>query len=362
MAQSKEIQPKTQPKTQPNLIELSKQGDLDALTRLLNQFLQTHQVTAKIARHDRCFKVLLEGTEVPPPLLAKSLQTGLTRLAIPQIDRLEIYAKQTNASAVTWTKTVLLAPSGNVSPFSGFPVSDSAEISPSPANGAKLPAHDSAQESPNETCPRPYFALALLTTVLAFLPLGIAALLFAKRVQPLYQQQDYEGAKSASETAKILCIVGICLASPFYVAIGFLASGYFIFMAAQEKQTNILLELQAKTTVEAINRSQQVYWLENQQFATSFDQLQLSGGQNDRYRYEFAQVQPDRSIVTAIPSRSGLKSFSGIVYAPPTEIVLPANQFLRTSSLQSAICTADRPIAPDQIQLGGDQILCPATP
>lgn len=38
MAQSKEIQPKTQPKTQPNLIELSKQGDLDALTRLLNQF------------------------------------------------------------------------------------------------------------------------------------------------------------------------------------------------------------------------------------------------------------------------------------------------------------------------------------
>lgn len=355
---------------QPTRVALARQGDLDALTHLINRSLQTQNVTAKLIRHDRCLKILLEGKQMPPQSIARTLQKGLERLGIAEIDRLEIYGKQKDANALSWTKSVTLEPLPESSPFSQFPTTQSQVTA---AIGSKdIPAKESSAINASATnsstkkiatkpCPRSYVMLALLTTVLAFLPLGIAALIFARQVKSQYQQQDYEGAKSSSETARILCIVGICLASPFYLAIGFLAASYSILTVAHEKQTDSVYELQAETTIEAVNRSQQAYWLENSRFAASENQLQLPLQSSDRYRYQMIATNPDRAIVTATAIKPGLKSFAGIVSAISPQTNRQSSEFVKTTPLRSAICMSDRPVELTGIRVEGDRIICPPT-
>jgi hypothetical protein len=337
---------------QPKLLELARKGDLDAISLLINRSLQTQGITAKLMRHGDCLKILLEGKQVPPQSLAKSLQTGLETLEIPEIDRLDIYGKQSDASTVTWSKTVqftqLAAPSTAAAPLSQVPSIQSSSAKAIP------------ETTRVKSCPRSYFVLALLTTFLAFLPLGIAALFFSKQVKPQYNKQNYEGAKSASETAKILCIVGICLASPFYLAIGFLATGYSIFTTAYERQLDSLYESQAKIAIEAINRGQQAYWLENSRFAASTEQLQLPLQPNHRYQYQLVPIESDRAIVTATATKPGLKSFTGIVHAATTEPVFASSEFVKKALLQSTICITNHPVEPEQILIEDDRIICPS--
>lgn len=335
----------------PKLLELAKQGNLDAIALLINRSLQSHvqshPVTAKLIRHDRCLKILLEGAEVPPQSVTRLLQQGIEKLGIQTIDRLEIYGKQSNANTVTWAKTVQL----------GSPIAQ-----PSTVSAFSQPAAPSnpVEPTPPKSCPRSYFVLALFTAVLAFLPLGIAALFFSRRVKPQYQQQNYEGAKSASETAKILCIVGICLASPFYIAIGFFATSYSLLITAYEKQIDRLYESQAKMAIESVNRSQQAYWLENNQFAISANQLQLTLQNNDRYQYQFAAIEGNRAIVAATAKAPRLKSFIGIVYATSAKAVAQSSDFLKAASLDSTICMSDAPIAPAEIRIEDDKVICPS--
>lgn len=326
---------------QPTLFELARQGNLEAIALLINRSLQPHSITAKLIRHESCLKILLEGAEVPPQSIAKSLQKGIEKLEISTIDRLEIHGKQSDTHTLTWTKTVQLAP---------------------PKPSSKLPSIqiDSAEAGTTKSRPRPYFALALLTTFLAFLPLGIAALIFSRRVKLQYQKQDYEGAKSASETAKILCIVGICLASPFYLAIGFVAGSYSILLTAYENQIDTLSQSQAKTAIEAINRSQQAYWLENHKFADSVNQLQLPSQSNNHYQYQLIPTEPDRAIITATATKPGLQNFIGIVYTRQAKPVAQSSDFLKTASLHATICTTDLPITPAQIRIEDDKVICPS--
>jgi O-antigen/teichoic acid export membrane protein len=56
-----------------------------------------------------------------------------------------------------------------------------------------------------------YLALSILVTIFCCWPLGIPAIVYAAKVNGLVAQGDYEAARSASRTAKTLCIVNIIL-------------------------------------------------------------------------------------------------------------------------------------------------------
>lgn len=49
---------------------------------------------------------------------------------------------------------------------------------------------------------------AILSTILCCLPLGIVSIVYAAKVDGLYQSGDYAGAKDASDKAKKFAIIG----------------------------------------------------------------------------------------------------------------------------------------------------------
>lgn len=57
--------------------------------------------------------------------------------------------------------------------------------------------------------PNSYMALAILTTILCCLPLGIVAIIKASKVNSYYVMQQYDAAEQASADAKKYSIIGI---------------------------------------------------------------------------------------------------------------------------------------------------------
>ena len=75
-----------------------------------------------------------------------------------------------------------------------------------------------------------YLVLSIIVTILCCLPLGIAGIVFATKINQLNLIGDYEGAKKAAKTSMIFTIIGavsVVVVAIFYfilVAIGAVAS------------------------------------------------------------------------------------------------------------------------------------------
>ena len=73
---------------------------------------------------------------------------------------------------------------------------------------------------------RSHLAWAVVSTLLCFAPTGVAAVVYAARVQPLLAAGDVEGAQRASRIAKQLCVVSLALTVLFVAVIAFGIDGY----------------------------------------------------------------------------------------------------------------------------------------
>ncbi len=79
---------------------------------------------------------------------------------------------------------------------------------------------------PGSPTVRSHLAWAVVSTLLCFAPTGVAAVVYAARVQPLLAAGDVEGARSASRIAKQLCIVSLALTGLFVAVIASGIDGY----------------------------------------------------------------------------------------------------------------------------------------
>ncbi|MET0740516.1 MAG: CD225/dispanin family protein [Candidatus Nanopelagicales bacterium] len=73
---------------------------------------------------------------------------------------------------------------------------------------------------------RSHLAWAVVSTLLCFAPTGVAAVVFAARVQPLLAADDVAGARRASKIAKRLCLVSLALTVLFVAVIAAGVDGY----------------------------------------------------------------------------------------------------------------------------------------
>jgi uncharacterized membrane protein len=60
--------------------------------------------------------------------------------------------------------------------------------------------------------PNSYLALAIISTILCCLPFGIVSIVYATRVNSLYEDGQYDQAVSASKNAKTWGIVSMAIA------------------------------------------------------------------------------------------------------------------------------------------------------
>ncbi|MEB3182157.1 MAG: type IV pilin-like G/H family protein [Nostocaceae cyanobacterium] len=74
-------------------------------------------------------------------------------------------------------------------------------------------------------------------------------------------------------------------------------------------------EEEGKTNMGAITRAQQAYFLENNKFATTMEELAVGiKPDTDNYTYKIMAQGTERSMITAQAKRPGLRSYTGAVY------------------------------------------------
>ncbi|MEH1895495.1 MAG: hypothetical protein V7K94_09385 [Nostoc sp.] len=91
--------------TQPNILELAKQGDVEAIASLMNRHLHPKGIAAKVAFQDAWLEVTLESAQVPnQQILVAFIRKGLTGLGAASIESVKIYGQQTGKKFPAWTK------------------------------------------------------------------------------------------------------------------------------------------------------------------------------------------------------------------------------------------------------------------
>jgi len=78
--------------------------------------------------------------------------------------------------------------------------------------------------------PNNHLVMAIITTILCCLPLGIVSIVFASQVNSKYTIGDYEGAEKASKNAKLFWIIALVLG--LVIIVGY--AGFIFFYAGDE--------------------------------------------------------------------------------------------------------------------------------
>jgi len=176
-----------------------------------------------------------------------------------------------------------------------------------------------------------------IASIFLFFPLGIAALVISNQVSSKYYYGDYAGARSSSNTVKLLFIISISITSiPVLIAISL--PSFF-------NQANEARESEAKQYIGSMNRAQQAHYLESSRFTDDLETLGLGiQSETTNYSYEIEILSSDQVIATATPKQPALKGFTGSV-----ALVEKAGYGREYKTTVTILCESNRPSleAPD---------------
>ncbi|MGG6237730.1 hypothetical protein ACQ4N7_03740 [Nodosilinea sp. AN01ver1] len=95
--------------TPPNVLQLARQGDPDAIAALMNRHLETQGITAHVVQQENTLQVNLEGAQIPSQVdLVAFVKKGITGLELATIQRLTVSGKQAGATASAWSEDLVL--------------------------------------------------------------------------------------------------------------------------------------------------------------------------------------------------------------------------------------------------------------
>ena len=91
--------------TQPNLLELAKQGNANAIASLMNQKFQPKGITAKAVMKNDSLHIMLEAAKPPnQQTLVELIRKSMTNLAAESIEKVKVYGKQTGEEFPAWNE------------------------------------------------------------------------------------------------------------------------------------------------------------------------------------------------------------------------------------------------------------------
>jgi len=141
----------------------------------------------------------------------------------------------------------------------------------------------------------------------------------AKFLQHLTNKRKDEGF-TLIELLVVIIIIGILSA---------IALPSFLNQAAKARQS------EARTNVGAMNRAQQSYYLENQEFTDNISKLGIGIKETDNFNYTAVATVPANSVINnGIAKNNDLKSYAGGVFKDTT-----------TGTTNSFLCEENAPVA-----------------
>ncbi|MFB2938065.1 EcsC family protein [Aerosakkonemataceae cyanobacterium BLCC-F154] len=87
----------------PNFEELAKQGDINALTKLINQWMNSQSITVKAILKNDCLQIKVESAQVPEQdSVVLVIREGLIGLGIQFCQKVKIFGQQTGDDFPDW--------------------------------------------------------------------------------------------------------------------------------------------------------------------------------------------------------------------------------------------------------------------
>ncbi|MBD2532728.1 hypothetical protein H6G97_25350 [Nostoc flagelliforme FACHB-838] len=94
---------------QLNILELAKQGDINAINTLVSQWLNLPRITPKTSFKQNCLQIMLESFEVPvQQLVVPLISDGLINLGIQSFNNVKIYGRVTGEDLPDWQQEIEL--------------------------------------------------------------------------------------------------------------------------------------------------------------------------------------------------------------------------------------------------------------
>ena len=99
-------------------------------------------------------------------------------------------------------------------------------------------------------------------------------------------------------------------------------------------------ESEARTSVGSLNRAQQAYFVEREQFSPTIADLQLGmTEETEQYHYSITQTRADLTVQAAVPKRDDLMTYLGMVY-------LQADEATGEAVTVAVLCVSNLPATP----------------
>ncbi|MGE5660127.1 MAG: hypothetical protein ACM37W_26355 [Actinomycetota bacterium] len=94
--------------TQPNVLELAKLGNPQAIAALLNHHLQRKGITVKATLKEEGLRIKVESEQVPPQQLVSYIHQGIATLNPQSIKTIKIYGFQAGQNLPAWKQELSL--------------------------------------------------------------------------------------------------------------------------------------------------------------------------------------------------------------------------------------------------------------
>jgi hypothetical protein len=348
---------------QSDLIKLAQEGNKEAISTLLNQKFQTRNVTVFVDFYDADLQIKLESPELPSQAyLVSELQLIFSNLAIKSVKNIKVCGWTTGKDSPDWSKNIVI----NINDQAelddhllhySFPSQSNASNSSQSAKLTNAFKYSSSQEESKSkpTCPRTYLIPSILITFFAFMPLGIVAIIFAFQVKGKYESGDYDGAESASNTAKLMCIIGAVIAVPGYLISLWLIVSMISTVSSVDNSFNKARQAEAKYYLGLGLGGQKTFYSKNQKFSSKLSDLNSDiPSETLNYRYEI-KAGDTKAIIKATALKDEINSFTGAIFVISTKSGGKDKKITITE-----ICESNKPskLAPDSPQLVNSKIVC----
>jgi hypothetical protein len=124
-----------------NILDLARQGNPEAIAKLMNQSLRVKQITVVVSVIDDCLNILASGVEPPNrTFMVNFIREGMEKLNIDTVRQVRVRAFQKGAKAPIWQEVLVLRPQSPSVSNGDRPIAQAPIIRPPDApKAAKIP-------------------------------------------------------------------------------------------------------------------------------------------------------------------------------------------------------------------------------
>ena len=291
----------------PSSLDPTAEVDVETITAALDRKFKSQAIVATV-KIDIGLEIYLSSLSIPnPQQMTNVVKQVLGKLQLPE-QTVKVFGSQADATAPNWEREVWIEP-----------IAEPVVVS----NVRPAEPEIDRPDLPLAPCPDSNLTLAIVSTVLGVLPLGLVALYYSSQVNYKYACGDNSSATNFANNSKRLSIISLSISGVLTglivlaIILPLFLGGGFRNKIKQEKIAQKYTQTIMKAKMEELAMANA-----NNNNAGISTTLTPVPPQDSEYQFK-GEILGDLSgrnnfMITATPTSGNLRSFTGVVYTIST--------------------------------------------